>query len=46
MREFHIGDVLAPVDPLTFPDRLRRAGFADVMLATAEGDLCFTARVI
>ncbi|MGH8625284.1 MAG: class I SAM-dependent methyltransferase [Gammaproteobacteria bacterium] len=43
MREFHIGDVLVPVDPFTFSDRLRQAGFVDVTLATAEWDLCFTA---
>ncbi|MGH8611845.1 MAG: class I SAM-dependent methyltransferase [Gammaproteobacteria bacterium] len=46
MREFHIDDVLVPVDPLTFSDRLRQAGFADATLATTEWDLCFTARLI
>jgi len=29
-RRKHIGDIFVPVDPGTFPERLRRAGFADV----------------
>ena len=28
-RRKHIGDIFVPVDPGTFPERLRRAGFAD-----------------
>ena len=31
-RELHEGDVCVPIDPLTFGDRLRRAGFAEVDL--------------
>jgi SAM-dependent methyltransferase len=35
-RELHRGDVCVPVDPAGFPDRLRRAGFADVDVRLAE----------
>ncbi len=39
----HSGRNSAFLDPPTFPDRLRQAGFVDVTPATAEWDLCFTA---
>ena len=29
-RFLHIGDTMVVVDPKTFPDRLRAAGFADI----------------
>lgn len=34
----HIGDTYNPVSPDTLPDRLRRAGFADVFVDTKRGD--------
>jgi len=44
-RELHRGDVCVPVDPAGFPDRLRRAGFADVDVQIADfGRFRFTAR--
>jgi ubiquinone/menaquinone biosynthesis C-methylase UbiE len=42
-REFHLDDVCVPIDPLTFPERLRRAGFAAVNVRTEENGVCFTA---
>jgi ubiquinone/menaquinone biosynthesis C-methylase UbiE len=45
MREFHVDDVLVPIDPLTFPDRLRRAGFAEAEIRPADEDFCFVAVV-
>ena len=46
MREFHVDDVLIPIDPATLPDRLRKAGFTDVSVKMgANGDdFCFAAR--
>ena len=37
-RELHRDDVCVPVDPADFPDRLRRAGFADVDVQLAAPD--------
>lgn len=37
-RDLHDGDICVPVDPATLPDRLRRAGFATVDLATLVFD--------
>lgn len=42
-REFHLDDVCVPIDPLTFPERLRRAGFAEVNVQTGKNSVCFTA---
>ena len=38
MQAFHVDDVLVPIDPETFADRLRRAGFAEVEIETAAED--------
>jgi len=43
-REFHRDDVCVPVDPADLPERLRRAGFADVNVGTSEETLWFVAR--
>jgi SAM-dependent methyltransferase len=37
-RMVHIGDTYNPVPPDTLPDRLRRAGFADIHVDTRGGD--------
>jgi ubiquinone/menaquinone biosynthesis C-methylase UbiE len=44
MRELHVDDVLVPVDPATFPDRLHQAGFGDVEITRLETSFCFRAR--
>jgi ubiquinone/menaquinone biosynthesis C-methylase UbiE len=44
MRELHVDDVLIPVDPSTFPERLHRAGFGDVEITRLETSFCFRAR--
>ena len=38
-RALHIGDTCNPVDPETLPDRLRAAGFTDVDVDVANGQL-------
>jgi SAM-dependent methyltransferase len=43
-REFHRDDVCVPMDPADLPERLRRAGFADVNVGTSEETLWFVAR--
>jgi SAM-dependent methyltransferase len=43
-RDLHRGDVCVPVDPTTFPDRLRRAGFVDVDVQLADTRFRFAAR--
>jgi ubiquinone/menaquinone biosynthesis C-methylase UbiE len=43
-RKLHAGDVCVPVDPLGFPDRLRRAGFADVTVTVWSIGARFSAR--
>jgi SAM-dependent methyltransferase len=37
-RAMHFRDTYNPVDPATLPDRLRRAGFADVEVDVARGE--------
>ncbi len=44
MRLAHIGDVLVPVDPRTFPARLAAAGFCDVFIETNAREFRFRAR--
>jgi SAM-dependent methyltransferase len=45
LREFHEGDTYNPVDPDGLADRLRDAGFADVMVEPREHiSTCFIAR--
>lgn len=43
-RDLHEGDVCVPVDPATFADRLRRAGFVDPCIEANEFGFRFTAR--
>lgn len=43
VRAGHVDDVFVPVDPETFPDRLRAAGFGDVDLARDETRIRFAA---
>jgi len=43
-REFHKDDVCVPVDPEGLPERLRRAGFADVNVGTSDETIWFVAR--
>ena len=43
-RDLHEGDVCVPVDPATFADRLRRAGFVDPDVEANEFGFRFTAR--
>jgi hypothetical protein len=43
-RKLHEGDICVPIDPLTFADRLRRAGFADVQLTVWSIGTRFLAR--
>jgi SAM-dependent methyltransferase len=43
-RVIHLFDTMTLVDPATLPGRLRRAGFADVEVATTETRLRFRAR--
>ncbi|MGH2584111.1 MAG: class I SAM-dependent methyltransferase [Dehalococcoidia bacterium] len=43
-RKLHEGDVCVPVDPLTFAERLRRAGFSDVNLVVWSIGTRFIAR--
>jgi SAM-dependent methyltransferase len=42
-RLIHIGDTMVVVDPATLPDRLRTAGFADVLVDTSPRSLRFRA---
>jgi len=44
IRAFHADDVFVPLDPLTLPDRLGRAGFADVDVEVGGYELRFHAR--
>jgi SAM-dependent methyltransferase len=44
-RELHIGDVCVPVDPVTLPDRLLRAGFDGVEVDTNEYGVRFRSRL-
>lgn len=44
IRMGHVDDVFVPVDPETLPDRLRAAGFGDVVLETDELRVRFRAR--
>ena len=39
----HIGDTLNPIDPGTLPERLERAGFADVKVSAAKSTFRFRA---
>jgi SAM-dependent methyltransferase len=43
MKLFHWFDTMVIVDPNTFPERLRGAGFSDARVALAEGAFCFCA---
>ena len=43
-RLLHIADIMVPIDPATFPDRLRAAGFEDVKLDANVRSLRFKAR--
>jgi hypothetical protein len=43
-RLIHLLDTMVTLDPATLPDRLRRAGFADVKVTVDEGALRFMAR--
>lgn len=43
-RKLHEGDVCVPIDPLGFPDRLRRAGFTDVNVTVWSIGTRFVAR--
>lgn len=36
VRALHVDDIFVPVDPATLPDRLRRAGFANVSVDLVE----------
>jgi SAM-dependent methyltransferase len=44
MRVIHFGDILVPVDPDTFPIRLKAAGFEVVRVERASGFFRFHAR--
>ena len=44
-RLYHVGDMCMPVEPETFAERLRRAGFTDAKVSTAKGSLRFRATV-
>ena len=44
MKVIHIADTLVPVDPQTFPERLRAAGFEDPAIETNEHAFRFRAR--
>ena len=44
MKVIHIADTLVPVDPQTFPARLRAAGFEDAAVETNEHAFRFRAR--
>jgi SAM-dependent methyltransferase len=44
MKLIHIADTLVPVDPESFPARLRAAGFDDPKVDTNEHAFCFRAR--
>ncbi len=44
MRLAHIGDVLVPIDPKTFPTRLATAGFCDAFIETTAHEFRFRAR--
>jgi SAM-dependent methyltransferase len=43
MKLFHWFDTMVIVDPDTFPERLRGAGFSDARVDLAEGAFCFCA---
>ncbi len=43
-RLIHLGDTYAPVDPTTFGQRLKAAGFADVCIEWGPGRFRFCAR--
>ncbi|MBI2760216.1 MAG: class I SAM-dependent methyltransferase [Chloroflexi bacterium] len=43
-RRLHEGDICVPINPLTFADRLERAGFVDIDLAVWSIGLRFSAR--
>lgn len=44
MKIIHVADTLVPVDPRSFPSRLREAGFEEVNVETNERAFRFTAR--
>jgi SAM-dependent methyltransferase len=44
-RDLHVDDICNPVDPATFPDRLRAAGFIDIAVSTDWMGVRFLARV-
>ena len=44
MKVIHIADTLVPVDPQSFPDRLRAAGFEDPEIETNDRAFRFRAR--
>ncbi|MBI5288725.1 MAG: methyltransferase domain-containing protein [Chloroflexi bacterium] len=43
-RQLHVDDICVPVDPATFPDRLRAAGFEDVAIEVDWRGMRFLAR--
>ena len=43
--KLHVDDICVPSDPATMPDRLRRAGFADVAVAVRANRMRFSAWV-
>jgi ubiquinone/menaquinone biosynthesis C-methylase UbiE len=44
LRAIHFGDTMNPVDPSTFADRLRTAGFTDIEIDVSPRTLRFRAR--
>lgn len=44
IRAGHEGDIFLPIDPDTFPERLRRLGFGDTSIDTTEYHLRFITR--
>jgi ubiquinone/menaquinone biosynthesis C-methylase UbiE len=44
-RQLHIDDICVPIDPATFPDRLRAAGFVDISVTVNLPRALFRARV-
>ena len=43
-RSLHVGDIFAPIDPAGFADRLRSAGFVDVLVDSNGDRFRFRAR--
>jgi SAM-dependent methyltransferase len=44
MRVIHLGDTFVPIDPDTFPERLRAGGFEAIRVERASGFFRFSAR--